>query len=256
MTGTTDPIDDVSFTFEWYESLLNVLQSDDRQFRTFEDDAEKGTVLYRHDVDWSPRKAVELGRIEADHDVTATYFFLVTSPFYNPQTEAVRSAIERLVDLGHKIGLHFSTHQYEVDESTPLEEVAERVDRERRILGETAGTSVDVVSFHNPPDWILREAFEDFVSTYEPRFFDTVEYRADSNQRWRETHPFADGIPDPLQVLTHPVLWGERDAWAVDRLREERDYHAVGIDEHLARTDRTWESPLGIGGRDDEGPLY
>jgi hypothetical protein len=147
------------------------------------------------------------------------------------------------------VGLHFSTHQY--FESTPdgtsgeapgQEKLVDAINDEREVLSRIIEAPIDVVSFHNPPEWTFRRSFEDFVSTYESRFYDGIEYTADSNQRWRDDEPFADELPKRLQILTHPVLWGEKDAYATDRLREERDYCFERIEEHLTVTDRTWRT--------------
>lgn len=161
--------------------------------------------------------------------------------------ETVRDCIERISDLGHNVGLHFSTHQY--FESTPdgtdgtapsKSELVAAINRERSVLETVVGETVDIVSFHNPPTWTFRRSFDEFVSTYETRFFEEIVYIADSNQRWREDPPFEGGIPPTFQILTHPVLWGDRDAFATDRLREERDYLHAQIRKHLETTDRTW----------------
>ncbi|MDR9432144.1 MAG: hypothetical protein RI568_15795, partial [Natronomonas sp.] len=198
---------EVRFTFDAYEALIRDLKREDYDFRCFEEDLGAGSVLLRHDVDWSPRKARRIGEIEARNGVSATYCFLVTSPFYNVANRETRDVIAALGDLGHDVGLHFSTHQYEFEWQTDGS-LVRLVDSERRLLGDIADREVRVVSFHNPPQWVFKREFETFVSTYAPRFFEEIEYRADSNQRWRDEDPFVDGYPNRFQLLTHPVLWG------------------------------------------------
>jgi peptidoglycan/xylan/chitin deacetylase (PgdA/CDA1 family) len=238
---------EVAFTFSWYNKLIEILATERYRFADFDEDLSDRSVVLRHDVDWSPRKAIRLAEIEADHNATSTYFFLVSSPFYNPMNGSVRDCIEQISDLGHEVGLHFSTHQYfestpdgEDGSEPPESKLVDVINRERSALEAVASQSVDVVSFHNPPSWTLRRSFESFVSSYESRFFEEIAYLADSNQRWRENQPFDGGIPSKVQILTHPVLWGERDAFATDRLREERDYLYAQIRKHLKTTDRTW----------------
>jgi len=202
-------------------------------------------VFLRHDVDWSPRKAVTIAELENELGVSSTFFFLVSSPFYNVMNREGREATKRIQDLGHEIGLHFSTHQY-WDVEPETERLNSAIHDEIAVLSTLTTDPVTSVSFHNPPEWVFRRSFEGLVSTYERRFFDAVAYRADSNQRWRDEPPFDDGIPKTVQVLTHPVLWGERDGWTTDRLREERDYQAQRIEDHLVETDRTWHGSRGI----------
>lgn len=72
---------EVAFTFDWYDKLIETLAIERYTFADFDEDLGDGSVLLRHDVDWSPRKAVRLAEIEADHGATSTYFFLVSSPF-------------------------------------------------------------------------------------------------------------------------------------------------------------------------------
>jgi peptidoglycan/xylan/chitin deacetylase (PgdA/CDA1 family) len=225
--------DSVAFTYDWYGSFLDELLADGRRFRTYDQPLEDGDVLLRHDVDWAPRNALEMARMEAERGVTATYFFLVTSPLYNPLHRPVRLLVQELEELGHDVGLHFSTHQY--FEAEPADDVlVDRVLEERTVLEQVCSDTAEAMSFHRPPEWVFRESYEEFTSTYERRFFEEITYRGDSNQRWREEHPLAGGVPSKMQVLVHPGLWGENDAGFVERLRE----HVQG---RLGRTARFLE---------------
>lgn len=245
----------IEFTFEWYGDLIKRIRREGYAFRGFDrDDGGAPMVILRHDVDWSPRKAVRMAEIEARNGAMATYFFLVSSPFYNVMNEAVRERIRRIRGLGHEIGLHFSTHQhFDTDPSNPddgsepsMDTLSKYVTGEMEVLATAGQGPIEVVSFHNPPRWLFRRSFKGFTSTYEERFFEDIAYRADSNQRWRDDPPFAGGFPERCQLLTHPVLWGDRDGWATDRLREERDYMFDRIGRHLNATDRTWPGLNGI----------
>lgn len=213
---------EVTFTYDSYRRLLERLDSAGYEFREYSEDLESGSVLLRHDVDWSPAKALKMAEIESEYDIQATYFFLLTSPFYNTLCQKNRDALQHIADLGHNIGVHFSTHQYWSSEPHQSE-VKNRVQSEQKVLGTIVENISDTVSFHIPPDWILRESFEPFDSTYAEQFFIDVEYRGDSNQRWRRSPPFDNGIPDRVQILVHPGLWGETDATFSDRLRRTRN---------------------------------
>lgn len=202
-------LDDVEFTHEWYRGFLRHLDAEGVRFRRYAADLAPGDALVRHDVDLSPDHAVEMAHIEADLGVHATYFFLVSTPLYSVHNRRTRTAIEEIADLGHDVGLHFSTHQHWEDD--PGDEAVERaVERERTALA-TVADPIETVSFHAPPDWVLAREFDGFPSAYAPRFFHDVAYCSDSDQRWRDDPPLTDGVPDRLQVLVHPGLWGERD---------------------------------------------
>lgn len=216
--------DEITFTFADYERLLRRLKRENYSFSGYrEADEEHGkTAILRHDVDWSPEKALKMAKLEADLGISSTFFFLLTSPFYNLLYEENRAYMDEVRELGCDVGLHFSTHQYWKAEPPP-EKLTQAVNTERRILSLLLEEHVDVVSFHIPPNWILQRRFDEFISTYEPRFFDEFAYRGDSNQRWREEHPFESTIPDRIQILTHPGLWGESGSTFENRLRSEQE---------------------------------
>lgn len=245
---------EIEFSFEQYGNLLDDLVDAGYSFTRYGKSISKQSVLLRHDVDWSPRKAVRFAEIEAERDITATYFFLVSSPAYNILTSQWRSTVEEIKSLGHEIGLHFSVHQYfdtspldrDYGTQPPDSEVKQQVDKERSILESVTDEPIQVVSFHNPPRWVFGESYDDFISTYEERFFDTIEYRSDSVQRWRDEAVFPDGIPSKVQILTHPVLWGDADGNTIDRLREERDIAVQHYTTHLNRTFSDWNGYTGF----------
>lgn len=209
-TATTPP-EDVRYTFEWYESFLRAVADHGFEFRRYRDPVDAGTVLLRHDVDLAPERALRTAEIEAELGVHATYFFLVSSPMYNVLNEATREILGEIAALGHDVGLHFSTHQYWSSSEIPEDAaVAARVEAERELLAVVADP-IETVSFHIPPDPVLRREFGSFPSTYEPRFFSEIGYSGDSSQRWREEPPIVENFDERMQILTHPGLWSETD---------------------------------------------
>lgn len=199
------------FTYYRYQQLLNELSNAGLSFTTYGGGVDAGDVLLRHDIDLSVERAVRMAEIEASADIQATYFFLVTSQLYNIFNDETKEKIQRIRSLGHDVGLHFSTHQY-FDNDPGDERLTKQVNAECNALESVADTSVDTVSFHIPPKWILRRSFTGFISTYEERFFTEISYEGDSNQRWRKDPPFTAGFPGKVQILVHPGLWGEEDA--------------------------------------------
>lgn len=213
----------VEFTYDWYERFLTELLESGYAPAGYEDALDSGEMIVRHDIDFSPRKALEMGRIEADLGIAATYFVLLSCPLYNVFYKPVRKALQELQSMDHTIGVHFSTHQYWNGEATP-EAVTDRVRAERDGLSSAVGEVSEAVSFHRPDEWLFRRSFEGFISTYEERFFTDIAYLGDSNQRWRAQHPLSGDRPEKLQILTHPGLWGEDDADFEMRLTEEVGY--------------------------------
>lgn len=221
------------FTYEWYESLLTRLLDGDRNFRSFGGPLTEGTVLLRHDVDFSPRKAVEMARIEADRGIESTYFFLVSSPSYNPHNADIRQSIRTIDAMGHDVGLHFDASVY-WDEEPPITDLRRRIRRERQALGCIVDDVVDIVAFHNPDEWMLGRRFPGFSHTYEPRYFEEMEYYADSNQRWRSQEPFRSSMPDSMHLLAHPILWGETDRTKNEHLDDERERWFGKLERHIS----------------------
>lgn len=213
--------DPVTFSFDWYESFLRAIQVEGYAFGQYGEPITPGTVLLRHDVDLSVDRARRMAEIEADLGVRSTYFVLVASPLYNVLDHETRETLRAIADLGHDIGLHFSTHQYWAPTEVPAadEPITERVGDERATLS-TVVDPVETVSFHIPPEAVLRREFDAFPSTYEPRFFTEIEYYGDSDQRWRDETPRPTEFGDKTQVLVHPGLWGETDDPFQRRVRE------------------------------------
>lgn len=220
----------VAFTFDWYERFLRELRARGYTCKGYDDPLGPGDLILRHDVDLSPKKALQMAQIEADLGMHAMYFFMISSPLYNVFHDTQRAVLADLHKYGHDVGLHFSTHQYWRDPPSTRDLVS-RVQEEQDALRICLDELSDAVTFHCPPDWVLGREFEGFTSGYAERFFTDIAYRGDSQQRWRRSHPFSDGYPETIHLLVHPGLWGERD------LEYDRCV-ADAINHHSARTER------------------
>lgn len=214
----------VSFTYDWYKKLLNHLSQEGFRSARFDEPAHGQTLYLRHDVDLSPYKALKIGEIESANGFSSTFFFLVGNPLYNIFDRPNREIIRELEDLGHSIGVHFSTHQYASFQIDELE-LENYVRREQRILNELAMDCSEFISFHCPPNWVLGREYRSIRHTYEPTFFNEIGYIADSGQRWRDDPPVNLSIDAPLQLLTHPGLWGDDDRSYSERIESSRRHH-------------------------------
>jgi hypothetical protein len=97
------PLVERRFTYAEYAHFLDGLGGRDvvpmREFARGE-----GDLALRHDVDSRLESALELGRIEHDRELRATYFVLHTAPYWDdPQ---LVSRLSRLEELGHEVGFH------------------------------------------------------------------------------------------------------------------------------------------------------
>lgn len=221
--GLSDP-DKTEFTFGWYREFLEAILDAGFTFTSFSRGVSEGEIVLRHDVDLSPRKAAVIGGIEEELGISSTFCFLVTSPLYNLFDAPNRNILEDLSDMGHRIGLHFNSHQYwddEPDESA----LVHRVKTDLNILKQGSWTPCSTVSFHCPPEWLLDRNFAEFRSTYSPPVFSELPYAADSGQRWRRTAPFDDPLISRAQILTHPGLWGRTEGHYIQRVMTELQIH-------------------------------
>lgn len=214
-----------------YRAFLEGLLDEGYTFHGFEPLSEKAVVV-RHDIDLSATAALEMAELEADLGVETTYCFMVTTPAYALRNRV--DCLDEILELGHDIALHFDTHHYwDDDPGTGAVESAVRVERET--LARLANTTVDTVSFHMPPEWVLGRRFGSFENTYQPRFFRDIDYISDSRQKWRGRPPFEGGVPEQVQILVHPGLWTAENremdaivrALRADRLEEIDRYAAT-----------------------------
>lgn len=232
-------LDDVVYDYEWYRSLLRMLDEAGYTFHSFAQPPENSVVYLRHDVDWSPKKALRMAKIEAEIGISSTYFFLVTASFYNALSAPNRQVIRKISSLGHEIGLHFAVREY-FDDDPGTEQLRERIRADQSVLKTILDDVTQVVAFHNPPEWVLNRCFEGFTSTYEPRFFEDITYTSDSLQRWREEPPFVDHdrLPSEVQILVHPTLWGEQQLDARKQIQAAQQDIIHQTDEEMEMASR------------------
>jgi hypothetical protein len=173
------------FDFGHYRELLDAARAGGYRFAFFERDPAPGDLLLRHDVDLSLEAAVAVAELEAEEEASATYFLMTQSVFYNLASPPGERAVERIRELGHRIGLHAVWPRAELDDRFE-----------------------PVVAWHNPDPPYMRAPIDGAVNVMEERF--SANYRSDSNQRWRSGCPHEElraGRFEWLQLLTHPEIW-------------------------------------------------
>ena len=180
------------FSLDHYRDLLVAAREGGYRFAGFDRPPEPGVVILRHDVDLSLEAAVAVAEVEYEEGAVATYFLMTRSVFYNLASSEGERAIERLRELGHRIGHHAVWPHVDLD------------DRFEK-----------VVAWHNPePDYMQAE-IPDAVNVMRLPFFDPGRYRSDSNQHWRSGCPheqLARGELEWVQLLTHPEIWAFQGA--------------------------------------------
>jgi hypothetical protein len=174
-----------SFDLAHYRELLAAAFAGGYRCAFFDGEPRPGDLLLRHDVDLSLAAALEMAELEARAEARATYFLMTRSEFYNLASPSGERALERLRELGHRVGLHAVWPHAELDE---------RFD--------------PVLAWHNPDPEYMREPVEGAANVMQSPWADV--YRSDSNQHWRQGCPHAElaaGAFERLQLLTHPEIW-------------------------------------------------
>jgi hypothetical protein len=175
------------FDLAHFREILAAARAGGYRFATFAERPSPGTVLLRHDVDLSLDAARQMAELEAEQDVTATYFLMTESVFYNLDSSEGVALLARLRELGHAVGLH-AVH--------PRAVLDERFD--------------PVVAWHNPDARYMTEPIEGAVNVMQEPWFAPATYRSDSNQHWRSGCPhdaLSRGAFPWLQLLVHPEIW-------------------------------------------------
>jgi hypothetical protein len=217
------------FTIHNYDSILDLAQ----QYFTFisysEIKSNQRFLLWRHDIDCSPHRALHLAKIEYKRNIKSTYFIWLHSPMYNFFEKEVVNILNSIIDYGHDIGLHFDLGFYGF---LTEEKIEKMIEWECQILENFLKQPISVFSHHNPnPDVLnysdltihelaqrfphyFKDIIAERINTYGTYFRDNVCYCSDSNGYWRFQNlkdlllSTPDKIPR-LQVLTHPEWWTE-----------------------------------------------
>jgi len=199
------------FTIERYREILSAAARRFRFIRFGEVAGSGSEALWRHDIDFSPQRALDLARIERESNVLSTFFFQVSSRYYSILEPETAGIARQIVGLGHAVGLHFDAEVC-LDRRDP--DFERRLIFEARVLEEVAETRVGAFSLHNPTT-LAGVSFDGaeiagLINASSPLWREGFSYCSDSNGVWRY-RSLAEMIADPevrkLYVLTHPEWW-------------------------------------------------
>ena len=126
------------FTYDEYRVLLDRVRRGRANlcFADFHKPVtEQRFFLLRHDVDFTPAGALEMAAVEAEMDIRATYYFLLSGQFYNLLSGRFVSVPRQIADLGHEVGLHYDLQTLEtVDGQSPRELLHQQADIRLQML--------------------------------------------------------------------------------------------------------------------------
>ncbi len=173
-------------------------------------------VLLRHDVEYSPEKALEMAKIENSLDIKSSYLFQVKSNAYNSLSLKNTNIIKRILELDHKVGLHFYVRHIEANN---WEKLKDELIQQRNILKLVLGFKPDRFSYHRPPDWVLTRSDNlicEMINMYGSNFFEftktprKIKYLSDSGHLFKYGHPLDDINFKKIQILLHPDEWSHQ----------------------------------------------
>lgn len=218
----------VIFSKHGYAEIITYARSKGYRIIKYSDiDAAAGDkcILYRHDVDLSLDRALEIADLEAQMGVKSTYFVLLATDHYNVGSIPSRKALKRLIDLGHDVGLHWDSRTY--PENT--EEAGLQFKAERDYLSTITGQPVRFASQHFPahtPPLDLTQYVE--MDSGSPVIRKRFKYVSDSSMAWREHTPLDlinQGVD--FQFLSHPIWWTTGGANLTEKYDAHKAFDAV-----------------------------
>ena len=200
----------MQFTYEGYINLINLLKENQYEFCDYNNYSKREkVVIMRHDVDNSLEKAVELAKLEAEHDIISTYFILLSTDFYNISSKKSLQMIKKIQELGHSVGLHFDEDKY----NNCNVSIMDAVKNEARIMEQIIDSPIGVVSMHRPSTKTLESnyEFDNIINSYGKTFFNEFKYISDSRRIWREDVQMiiTSGEYNRLHILTHAFWYNQ-----------------------------------------------
>jgi hypothetical protein len=194
----------MNFDIDGYKNLIKI-SKEKYNFVKFNDVCTNSIILLRHDVDVSPKLALEMAKLEHKLGVNSTFFFMVRSPFYNLFSRTNDNIVRQIIDMGHCIGLHYDEGYYSKNIS-----LQELVDSEILMLEKNFDTRINVVSFHQPSKKIIDNSIGiKQINTYDKSYFRDIKYVSDSNMILKDDiiDIITCGVYPKIQVLIHPIWW-------------------------------------------------
>lgn len=199
------------FTVAAYGHYLKSItkRSDSITFSQIDDDFELGNkLLWRHDVDHSLNRALDIARIDREHGMSSTFFIRVRGDFYSIFERSQSKLLAKIGEFGHEFGLHF-----EMGHDQPSEgEFTNQLSYDAALLENEVGFKIRSFSFHQPTPGQLsfkNLRYADLINAYSDFIYKNFGYVSDSNGYWRfeSLENVLKSNVDNLQVLTHPEWW-------------------------------------------------
>lgn len=226
-----------NFSYSHYNELMKLIKQKNYKTIFFNQKDNDNSIIIRHDLDQSLTCAYEIAKIEAENDVKATYFLWLNSPFYNIFEKENKNIISEIIRMGHEIQLHFDETSYKIDN---LNDLNKYINIEKNIIEQYFNVNISVVSFHRPSKYVLENNVDlgDLINTYSNDFFKEFKYISDSRGIWKEgclCNLLEHNIYNKLQVLIHPIWWGNEPKKNIDKLDDFINFSVDKFKDNLSK---------------------
>ena len=229
------------FTEEEYTRLLE-LASRKYTFAHYDEKPPGPFVCWRHDVDYSPQRALSMARIEAERSLKCIYHVYLNGRYYSVFEPPVTAIFRKIAELGHVLGLHFDMEVLGAGENTETDWILDRIDFEKSVLEKLLHQPMRSISFHNyvlNQERLMRaDSIHGMINVCSPPIWEGYKYVSDSNGIWRHERlcDVLSGEPYArLHVLTHPVWWTPASQTPMERLKRAVEGRAkAGIEFYLS----------------------
>lgn len=204
-------------------------------------------LFLRHDIKFSLSKALRMAEIESEYGLPASYMVRADSPLYSLKERQARLQLLEIVQMGHEVGLHFDLARETRQSSSYLRLIESEIRAACERIEQITCRPVRALSLQRA----IPLLFGGPLLVNGRVNADSSELRAwyfsDSGGHCRDGDPItqiANQHGPVLQVILHPIWWGERHLPAPQRLQEffdfatrEKSAREAGVfDIHLAKT--------------------
>ena len=163
----------------------------------------KNTLFIRHDIDFSIEYAYRLALCESRLKIYSSFFFMMSTNFYNLLSSHNQKLVKEISSMGHKVSIHFDPTAYKN---------LKYFKYEKNAFENIFGENVDIVSIHRPRFFLKSNNIKlsGISQTYQDVFFKKMKYISDSN--CRDVFPqITKFLEEPrkfgLHLLIHPIWW-------------------------------------------------
>lgn len=225
------------YSKEEYKLLLRSFLDQGYEFCDFHSYKDQGSLILRHDIDFCLDAALQIAQMNAELDISGTFFFMLSSFSYNLLERETRLQVMAIKKLGQNISLHFDPTAYD----DPKIGFA----FERKTFEDLTSTPINIFSVHRPGNFLdnPNEIYDQTKHTYMDEYFKNMKYVSDSGGSFKYGHPLE--LPEfndrkTIHMLLHPIWWTQSYNSSTERLNLWMDNHVNSFTEKTAKNCKTY----------------